>query len=190
MQDMIRLASFLIGLFAFVLFFYTFWQTLCVDWARQRMFEERNNLLRMALHGDLQFNSFQYRAIRQRIERHIRYLHMMTWPRLILAEVLRRKFYDDEYQIHRKSFLDIMESIDPAVRPKAWMIVLRIGFASLVCLAGRSVILGPLFLLLYCVGVIRSNIDIPSTRTIYSTVNRNAECFDKVRGTYAQQKAA
>jgi len=189
MQDIIRAASFLIGLFAFVLFFYTFWQTLCVDWARQRMFEERNNLLRMALRGDLQFDSLAYRAIRQRIERHIRYLHMMTWPRLLLAEVLRRNFYDHQYQIHRKNFYSAMESIDPRVRTEAWMIVLRTGFASLVCLAGRSVILGPIFLVLYGVGFLRSTLDIPSTRSIYSTVNRNAECFDEVRGAHAHQKA-
>lgn len=176
MEDF-RAAMFFLGLFAFVGFFYSYWQTMCIDWARQLMFEERAKLVHLVLQGELSFDSPQYRGVRRQIEKNIRFLHALTWPRLLLWSCLRQKYPESDRKMEQ--FIGLLKSIDdPATKKAVIKICGRVGFAAVVCLMGRSIILGPMFLCLYFLRILRDTTDAEPTRSIYSTVNRNALCFD------------
>lgn len=187
MDNNLRTLSFFLGLLIFIPFFYLFWKTLCIDWSRHFMFEERAKLFRLAISGHLSFESAAYRETRLRIERHIRYLHALTWPRLILSEILRRRLYLSHDIARRKRFAEILASVeDPVAQKELYAIGLRTGFAALVCLMGRSIILGPLFLLLYFCGILTWRKSPPPAKTFYTTVNRNAECFEEAHSEYVK----
>ncbi len=65
------------------LLFYGPWQELCADIARQLMFEKRNLIFNFAQSGDLDFNSKEYRDIRNSLNLMIRFAHQATFPRLL-----------------------------------------------------------------------------------------------------------
>lgn len=74
-------ASALLGLSAFglmLLLFYWPWQQWCTDWARQIVFESRDEVFDLARSGKLDFNSNEYKTIRTSLERLIRFAHELT----------------------------------------------------------------------------------------------------------------
>lgn len=83
-MDRAAVATFIVLLLVLGAWFYGPWQTLCVDWARERMFEARNAIFDMAASGDLEFSSPEYRKIRRRIEGTIRFSHRISWPTIVL----------------------------------------------------------------------------------------------------------
>lgn len=74
----------LIILSVFLLFFYGPWQEACVDWARQAAFKKRDAIFDLAMNGEMDFNSRQYRVIRHSIEQSIRFAHELTLPRFLI----------------------------------------------------------------------------------------------------------
>jgi len=71
-------------------FFYGPWQTLCTDFTRQLLFEQRDHLFDIALSGRMSFDDPSYVNMRKSIETSIRFAHTMTAPRIAyLAFVLR-----------------------------------------------------------------------------------------------------
>lgn len=178
---------FFIGLFLFIAFFYSYWKTLCIDWARQLMFEERANLVRLALAGELSFDSPVYRTARQLIEKNIRFLHALTWPRLVMWEILRANIRHSGIENKIKRTREIINSEkNPHVKKELHEILNRVGFASAVCLMGRSLILGPVFLCLYFLRLLRDTTDSGPSQNIYSTVNKSALCYDDAHLNYAK----
>src|ERR1051325_361901 len=176
---------FFAGLFVFVIFFYTYWQNLCIDWARQLMFEERGKLLRLVLEGSFSFESPQYRSIRRLIEINIRFLHELTWPRIIYLELFKSQYMSDEADKSSDDFFRLISSIqNPSLRKEVKAICVRVGFAGLVCLMGRSIFLGPIFLVLYIFGLLRDTTTTQPTGTVYSTVTRNAFPFEDAHFAY------
>lgn len=65
-----------------VYMFYGLWSNLCIDAARQKIFEQRDAIFDLAADGKLDFSSDEYRAIRSSLERDIRFAHELTWLRL------------------------------------------------------------------------------------------------------------
>lgn len=73
----------LAALAALVIFFYGPWQRICVDTARQIMFEQRDQLFDMARAGLIPFDSPGYQALRESMQRSIRFAHELTMPRMV-----------------------------------------------------------------------------------------------------------
>jgi len=182
MNQDINLLMFFIGVFVFVAFFYSYWQTVCIDWARQLMFEERGNLVQLVLKGQIEFDSVEYRTIRRHIEINIRFLHALTWPRLLLWDAMRHHYLAPYSRTLADRFWKIIESNpNPETRKALWGIRLRIGFAAIVCLMGRSIIFGPIFLCLYCLRLLRDTSDARPAYTLYAAVSRSAEYYDEAQ---------
>jgi len=71
--------------------FYGPWQEVCTDYARQVMFEKRDALFDLAINGEIDFGSTQYRTIRSSLEKAIRFAHELSLPRfLVFRWYLRR----------------------------------------------------------------------------------------------------
>lgn len=87
-----------------VVFFYGPWQSLCVDVARQLLFEQRAKLFDLALNGKIQFNSDRYRKIRKSLEGSIRFAHDLTVPRMIYLALV--------YRIPNRRKSDLREAIE------------------------------------------------------------------------------
>jgi hypothetical protein len=69
------------------LLFYGPWQVLCAGIARQLIFERRNLIFNFAQRGDLDFNSKEYRDIRNSLNLMIRFAHQATLPRLFFISL-------------------------------------------------------------------------------------------------------
>lgn len=67
------------------------WQWACTDFARQILFEKRDEIFDLAADERLNFNSDEYRTIRRSIETSIRFAHTLTLPHFIFMLVTRRK---------------------------------------------------------------------------------------------------
>jgi len=78
-------------IFILVIWFYGPWQSLCVDWARERMFAARNAIFDMAMEGRLDFQSPEYRQLRYYIEGNIRFCHRISWPTLVILSASVRR---------------------------------------------------------------------------------------------------
>ena len=68
---------------AFAVVFYGPWQWICTDMARQKAFEKRDAIFDIAARGDLDFDSEEYRNIRDALEKLIRYAHEFTLPNFV-----------------------------------------------------------------------------------------------------------
>lgn len=64
--------------FALVLLYLGPWQSVCTAYARQVIFEKRDQLFDMAADGELRFESQEYREIRSSLEMLIRFAHDAT----------------------------------------------------------------------------------------------------------------
>lgn len=90
-MDKVNAVAFLLLVLLFAIWFYGPWQTLCIDWGRERMFEARNALFDMAAEGKLSFSSPEYRELRYRIETSIRFAHRISWPTLLILLGISRR---------------------------------------------------------------------------------------------------
>lgn len=77
-------------LIALAFLFYGPWQWVCTDFARQIIFEKRDEIFDMAADGDLSFNSPEYRTIRSSLESSIRFAHELTLPYFLLMLSVRK----------------------------------------------------------------------------------------------------
>lgn len=64
--------------------FYGPWQSACTSYARQVLFEKRDAIFDLAIAGELDFGSSEYRMIRSSLEKSIRFAHELTLPRFLL----------------------------------------------------------------------------------------------------------
>src|SRR5580658_2967231 len=138
-MDKANAAVLLALILVLVIWFYGPWQSLCVDWARERMFSARNVIFDMAMEKRLDFDSSQYRQLRNSIERNIRFCHRMSWPTLVMLSFSMRKVTTPKTATISEllaGFSD--EDIRNAVRKQtddiAWTIVRLLVFRSAVLL--------------------------------------------------------
>lgn len=81
-----------LSLFLLAAIIYGPWQWVCTDLARQKMFADRDALFDLARQGKMDFDSNQYRDIRDKINSQIRFAHDLTWIRLaVFATSARRR---------------------------------------------------------------------------------------------------
>ena len=142
-MEMIRVSVTLVALSVFLFIFYGPWQTLVVDWARQRMFEARDNLFDAARDGDLSFESAEYREARNIVERMIRFCHHVSWPRLLLIEMSPVKMTSPD----RRNITDLVNSLpEGRGKEKAVEAFATVAYALMLCIFGRSIFLCLAFL--------------------------------------------
>jgi len=157
----------LVAIFLFISIFYGPWQGLCVDWARQSMFEARDQIFDAAAAGLICFDSKEYRTLRCSIERMIRFCHEISWPRLLLFSMLSDKSESTE----------IRDAIGGLHSDRAREISLRamkkVARATFLCLTCRSIFFVALFFLARCARYMNEGL----LMTIYNLVDRDAERF-------------
>src|ERR1700722_15022347 len=74
----------LVALSLFLLFFYGPWQEIVVDVSRQIVFEKRDAVFDLAASGKLEFESTDYKIIRDSLNKLIRFAHELNWVRLAM----------------------------------------------------------------------------------------------------------
>jgi hypothetical protein len=124
----------------FVVWFYGPWQTLCVDWARERMFEARNALFDIAVDKRVSFTSLEYRELRHRIEVSIRFAHRTSWPRILLfflftRNLALRKPTPPEELIVKLPDDTVRRDARHHINTVTWTIIRLIVFRSVILLA-------------------------------------------------------
>jgi hypothetical protein len=130
-------ALFTIGCLVGVLvLFYWPWQGLCIEFARQIIFEEREKLFDLAMDGRLNFKSDEYRQIRDFLNKSIRFSHEMSlWKFAANRRVLARYRRTNEAPVLH----DIVRSIsDHSTRKAVYDIVDKSSNALVAAMALRS----------------------------------------------------
>jgi hypothetical protein len=169
-----------ISIFVFVALFYGPWQALCIDWARQKMFEARDRVFDAAAGGLISFDSAEYRTIRTSIERMIQFCHEISWPRFFLYWLVLSHSHEDRIG---KAIKGIPNAKGREIASQAIVAVAR---STLLCFAGRSIILGPLFLLARCMHYVNEGVPM----MVYNAAERDAEGVDRYVGRRAGKVAA
>ncbi len=136
-----------------VVWFYGPWQTLCIDWARQRLFEARDQLFDLAAQGKMSFNSTQYVELRRGFETTIRFAHKVSWPRLLCFWALLPSVEA------KSSVVDALERIsDPEIKKDVLRIIYKVAKAVTILLVSRSLILLVIAVALYLVWQIHKQV--------------------------------
>lgn len=73
-----------------VWFLYGPWQSLIMSIARGHLFALRDDVFDMATRGEMDFGSPLYLLVRQRININIRFLHTLSWSRMLIFHVTIR----------------------------------------------------------------------------------------------------
>ncbi|TXI22309.1 MAG: hypothetical protein E6Q61_09435 [Nitrosomonas sp.] len=99
-----------ISILLLIWFFNKPWQSLIVDWTRQKLFEIRDSVFDYAANGEMDFNSEEYIRIRNYLNSAIRNCHQFTWY-IMFASDIASKYEDGDYKSN-KSVFDITNQID------------------------------------------------------------------------------
>lgn len=174
---------FFVSCAAFLSLFYGPYQELCVSRARQHMFNARNDLFRFAMTGGISFDDPIYRDLRTGIEKMIRYCHVISWPRLVVHQlVLVKRARKRKSQL----FDSLIAMQDTKTRAFLMAIYFRVGFAALLCLMCRSIVLFPVFIVLFlCIKIM----DNPVVRKLYALMQSDADRFDEALSSFAPVRA-
>src|ERR1700677_3904449 len=90
------------------------WQKVCVDYARDVVFEQRDNLFDIAARGDIAFGSEPYEKIRASMNAMIRLAHSFTIPRMFICMYFMKRSPNTTY---RQELRDVVAEIEnPEVR--------------------------------------------------------------------------
>lgn len=123
-------------IFGIAILFYGPWQTVCTDYARQVLFEKRDAIFDMAMRGEIDFRSQEYRLSRQSLEKIIRFAHELTLPRFLIYR----------WYLHRANLLEgkselvsaIGEITDEETRAKVSRLVYEAQMAMLLMMFAKS----------------------------------------------------
>ncbi|HMJ42652.1 MAG TPA: hypothetical protein VK522_10280 [Pseudolabrys sp.] len=128
----------ILALSAFVFVFYGPWQAVCTDWARQTIFESRDELFDLARAGEMSFEAANYRAIRSSLNCLIRFAHEVSWVEFLALYLgLRRVLTSDLLKgSHLKRALDNIEN--EATRKKVARLVSKAQRAVVLMMAFKS----------------------------------------------------
>jgi hypothetical protein len=161
-----------ISLLFFLGLFYGPWQEICVDYARQFIFEKRDLLFNYAYEGRLEFQSNEYRSIRLALESDIRFAHEMTFPRLayLVCYVL---LFSRKALPQSNAFTVIGEISDPRLRDDLFSLFMGAQIAIMFSMISRSIVLIvmllasiPLLMIFAVVYWLFSNLQIKTKRLI------------------------
>jgi hypothetical protein len=152
---MTHYADALAALFAvslFLLFFYGPWQGILVDLARQTVFEQRDAVFDMAAAGKLDFNSRDYRIIRDSFNKLIRFAHELNWMRLVLHGLGgHEKVPDVQQAIDRIEDAETRKDVIRHLQRARFAMIAMIGSRSLFLLVA-AIMIG---VVTWCMGTTR-----------------------------------
>jgi hypothetical protein len=104
----------MLALTALLAVLYRPWQRLCVDYARDIIFEQREAVFDLAANGRLEFGSELYETVRDEMNGMIRLAHKLTVWRLIFLRVLATEDGEDPAQTR----IDVTLSKIPDLRTR------------------------------------------------------------------------
>jgi hypothetical protein len=140
-------ADALIGLALLVLFFVVFygpWQGVCTDLARQLIFERRDRLFDLAADGKLSFHSEQYRSLRAGLEGLIRFAHELTWPQLLLLQIMHKRYEGAVPAAGLTTDQAIAKIDDPETKKEVQKLLSDSISCLLLMMMLKSILVGPL----------------------------------------------
>jgi hypothetical protein len=120
-------------LVALLLLIYGPWQWACTDYARQILFEKRDEIFDMAADGELSFNSSQYHAIRGSLESCIRFAHDLTLPNFVYLALVRKGISPN-----KSDMSSAVDSLPPEVREKVRSKIMEAMRALIIMMAFKS----------------------------------------------------
>lgn len=85
-------AAFLISLLVLGIIIYFPWQQLCIDAARNQIFEARDKLFDLAVDGYIDLDDPGYINTREEYNNIIRFAHHISWPRLLVYKAVFQKY--------------------------------------------------------------------------------------------------
>lgn len=177
----------LVGLLAMIgigIVVYGPWQRVWSDFARQVLFEVRDEIFDLAVQERLPFHSDEYRIIRRSLEKTIRYAHDLTLPRFVFHLIVHRL-------LTRRRPSDLKTAVngisDPEVRE---FVRRRVAYAlgvamAVVCIKSLVfIIVGfPILLVGIAVHAVTEKLNLDSmTASIRDLIQRDAEAQDPGEG--------
>lgn len=87
----INLIELLVAIAILVWFFYNPWQSLLIDIVRQRIFEVRDQLFLYAAEGKIEFDSAEYKKVRDFLNLSIRFCHRFGIGTIIASKISNNK---------------------------------------------------------------------------------------------------
>ncbi|WP_316228579.1 hypothetical protein [Bradyrhizobium sp. SZCCHNR2023] len=105
----------LLVLAALMVFIYGPWQWICTDFARQLVFEKRDEIFDMAADGEFSFKSREYKTIRSSLEACIRYAHDLTWPSFVFLALSRK---GRDHLTERSSLHEAVDALPEHIRDR------------------------------------------------------------------------
>jgi hypothetical protein len=163
---------FFVAVFATVALFYGPWQTLCIDRARQHMFNARNDLFLFAADGGIRFDDPAYTETRREIEKMIQFTHYISWPRILSHYI----------GLRLSGVIRPPRDPLPPAHQELYATRMRVSFAAILCLMCRSVFLLPVFLALYLLKMLK---DSWLLACVYGVIQSDAACFDDAARRHA-----
>ncbi len=141
----------LVALSLFLLFFYGPWQVIVVDIARQFAFEQRDAVFDMAAEGKLDFQSAEYKTIRDSFNKLIRFSHEMNWVRLVIHWDADKAVSDVHLAIDRIEDPETRAKISSRLRKTRLVMIAMVGAKSLPLLVAAIAVT----LITWCMGTTR-----------------------------------
>ena len=123
----------LASLTALLLLIYGPWQWACTDWARQIVFEKRDEIFDMAADGELSFDSPEYRDIRSSLESCIRFAHDLTMPNFLFLALFRKESFRTRSDLNAA-----LDGLPPEIRAKVHEKVMEAMKALILMMAFKS----------------------------------------------------
>jgi hypothetical protein len=154
--------------------FYGPWQVLCAGIARQLIFERRNLIFNFAQRGDLDFNSKEYRDIRNSLNLMIRFAHQATVPRLFFISLcLYKKPINETSQLQAAASRVTNHKMQIELRRIINEVEVIMMFAAM-CRSVYFWIFSPLFavpaIIIWC---LRASASMERERTLIKKIIRN-----------------
>jgi hypothetical protein len=161
---------FLSALF-FVVVFYWPWQRLCVEWARQIMFDERDKLFLLSKSSpSMAIDSELHVELRLLIDNTIRFCHKIAWQRFLVDIYIP---IETEVPGRFERITTLIKQSDEHTAKALHAIMKQVTFACVVCMMGRSIVLGPVFLCWYLPAKVRTYEGI--FRRVFIAIQEGAE---------------
>jgi hypothetical protein len=129
----------LVALSSFLLFFYGPWQGIVVDIARQLAFEQRDAVFDLAVHGKLDFDSPEYKIIRDSFNQLIRFAHELNWVRVAFHWDESKTISDVQTAIEKIEDQETRLKVLTHLRKARFAMLAMLGCKSLPLLVGATI---------------------------------------------------
>ncbi len=177
----------LIGLLALIgigIVVYGPWQRVWSDFARQVLFEVRDEIFDLAAQNRLAFDSYEYRTLRLSLEKTIRYAHDLTLPRFVYHLVVHRLLSQRKPSDLKTA---VNEISDPEVREivrKRVTYALSVAIAVVCIKSLLFLVIGlPILLVGIAVHAVTEKLNLDGlTAAIRDLIQRDAEAQDPGEG--------